>query len=202
MGTALVNARFTPENVKLLDMSCSQALILLAFNDNESLSYAQIKEITGLSENEVKRQLVALTMADHQVLIQTSLKPEETKGGDSKKVVRRAIGPQDTFEVNTLFSAKLKRIAINQMQKKESHKETEEVHEKVLSDRKYLIDAAVVRTMKARLRLSQTDLIAEVIKLVRFPLDIAVLKQRLECLIDSDYMRRDDNDRALFHYVA
>ena len=88
------------------------------------------------------------------------------------------------------------------MQKKETHKETEEVHEKVLSDRKYLIDAAVVRTMKARLRLSQTDLIAEVIKLVRFPLDIAVLKQRLESLIESDYMRRDDNDRALFHYVA
>lgn len=106
------------------------------------------------------------------------------------------------FEVNVSFAAKLKRIAINTLQKKESKKETEDVHEKVLSDRKYLIDAAIVRTMKAKQRLSQNDLIAEVVKLVRFPLEISVLKQRIESLIEGDYMKRDDNDRVLFHYVA
>ena len=116
--------------------------------------------------------------------------------------IRRTIAPSDMFEVNVSFAAKLKRIAINTLQKKESKKETEDVHEKVLSDRKYLIDAAIVRTMKAKQKLSQNDLIAEVVKLVRFPLEISVLKQRIESLIEGDYMKRDDNDRVLFHYVA
>ena len=56
--------------------------------------------------------------------------------------------------------------------------------------------------MKAKQKLSQNDLIAEVVKLVRFPLEISVLKQRIESLIEGDYMKRDDNDRVLFHYVA
>ena len=116
--------------------------------------------------------------------------------------IRRTIAPLDMFEVNVSFAAKLKRIAINTLQKTESKKETEDVHEKVLSDRKYLIDAAIVRTMKAKQKLSQNDLIAEVVKLVRFPLEISVLKQRIESLIEGDYMKRDDNDRVLFHYVA
>jgi cullin 3 len=56
--------------------------------------------------------------------------------------------------------------------------------------------------MKAKQTLNQNDLITEVVKLVRFPLDIAVLKQRIDHLIEGDYMKRDENDRVLFHYVA
>jgi hypothetical protein len=29
-----------------------------------------------------------------------------------------------------------------------------------------------------------------------------VLKQRLEALIEGEYMKIDDNDRTLFHYIA
>lgn len=76
------------------------------------------------------------------------------------------------FKFNKNFKSKLKRIAINTLQKKESKQETEKVHEKVLNDRKYLIDAAVVRTMKARKTVPQTELFEEVIRLVRFPMDI------------------------------
>ncbi len=76
------------------------------------------------------------------------------------------------------------------------------MHEKVIQDRKYLIDAAVVRTMKARVKLSHNDLVTEVVRLVRFPLDISILKQRIEILIDGDYMRRDDKDTNIYHYVA
>jgi hypothetical protein len=46
------------------------------------------------------------------------------------------------------------------------------VHERVLSDRKFMIDAAIVRTMKARRTVPHNELVTEVIRLVRFPLDI------------------------------
>lgn len=78
--------------------------------------------------------------------------------------------------VNIDFKNKLKRIAINTLQKKESKQESENVHEKVVQDRKYLVDAAIVRTMKARRTVAHTDLVGDVIRIVRFPLDIQVMK--------------------------
>jgi cullin-4 len=71
-----------------------------------------------------------------------------------------------------------------------------------VQDRKYLIDAAVVRTMKARRTVSHTDLVTEVVRLVRFPLDIPVLKQRIEQLMESEYMKRDEKEFSLYHYIA
>jgi len=55
MGTCLIQANFNQQQVKLLDMSCSQAIILLAFNDMPRLSCTQIAEMTGLTEAELKR---------------------------------------------------------------------------------------------------------------------------------------------------
>jgi hypothetical protein len=43
-------------------------------------------------------------------------------------------------------------------------------------ERKFIIEAAIVRTMKSRQTLQHNDLVSEVVRLVRFPLDIAVLK--------------------------
>jgi len=58
-------------------MSCSQAVILLVFNTRQQLSYMELLSITGLSDNELKRQIVSLTMNEHQVLIikQSSTQP-------------------------------------------------------------------------------------------------------------------------------
>jgi FAD synthase len=90
--------------------------------------------------------------------------------------VKRLINPEDGFKVNTNFSSVQKKIVINSLQKKESKQEAEVVHEKVIMERKFIIEAAVVRTMKARQTLQHNDLVTEVIRLVRFPLDISVLK--------------------------
>lgn len=116
--------------------------------------------------------------------------------------IKRIINPEDKIQVNVGFSNRLKKIAINSLQKKESKQETEVVMEKVIMDRRFLIDAAIVRTMKARQTLGLNDLIAEVVRLVRFPLDNKTLKQRLEHLIEGEYMRRDEKDHSTFHYVA
>jgi hypothetical protein len=89
-----------------------------------------------------------------------------------QKSVKRTFTPADIFSVNNAFNAKLKRITVNTLQKKETAQETENVHDKILQDRKCIIDAAIVRTMKARRTVIHNDLVTEVIRLVRFPLDI------------------------------
>lgn len=65
-----------------------------------------------------------------------------------------------------------------------------------------MVDAAIVRTMKARRIVPHTVLVQEVIRLVRFPLEMSILKQRIEQLIEGEYMRRDEKDFSLYHYVA
>lgn len=94
-------------------MSCSQAVIVLAFNEHERLNFAQLKETTGLSEAELKRQLVSLTMADHQILINKEESKESKTLKASGGVIKRTITEDDVFEVNSNFSARLKKIAIN-----------------------------------------------------------------------------------------
>jgi cullin-4 len=88
------------------------------------------------------------------------------------KSIKKKITKDDVFEVNMNFRSKLRRVTINSLQRKETKQETQAIHDKVLQDRKYLIDAAIVRTMKAKRTVTHNDLVTEVIRLVRFPLDI------------------------------
>jgi hypothetical protein len=75
------------------------------------------------------------------------------------KTIKKTITPDDSFKVNDKFRSNLKRITINSIQKKESKKDTEKVHERVLGDRKFFIDAAIVKTMKARKEIKHVDLV-------------------------------------------
>ena len=77
----------------------------------------------------------------------------------------------------------MKRITINSIQKKESKKDSESVHQRVLADRKFFIDAAVVKTLKAKRSIRHNELVTEVIALVRFPLEMQALAARIEWLI-------------------
>lgn len=58
------------------------------------------------------------------------------------------ISKESKFRVNTSFTSKHIRIQINAIQKKEGRKESEQVQRKVLADRKFLVDAAIVKVMK------------------------------------------------------
>ena len=109
-------------------MSGSQALILLLFNQNEKITCKEIIEQTGLSDGEVKRQLVSLTLLEHQILLANADKVKssqmmvqtETNNDSKNKVVKKNVTGDDIFEVNVGFKSKLRRIAINTLQKKET----------------------------------------------------------------------------------
>lgn len=77
----------------------------------------------------------------------------------------------------------MKRITINSVQKKETRQDSEKIFERVLAERKFLIDAALVKTMKTRNTLNHRDMVQEVMSLVRFPLEVSALNTRLEHLI-------------------
>ena len=109
---------------------------------------------------------------------------------------------ESRFYVNVDFKSKLRRIQINQIQKKESRVEADAIHDKVLNDRKLYIDAAVVKTMKSKKTLRHAELITEVVKYLRFPCEIEHINQRIKQLIQMDYMKADEKDPKIYVYVA
>jgi cullin 1 len=78
------------------------------------------------------------------------------------------------------------------------------VVEDVQKDRKYAIDAAVVRVMKSRKALEHNQLVLEVMQQVRrmFSADQKAIKKRIEDLIDREYLERDANNPRLYKYLA
>jgi hypothetical protein len=97
-------------------------------------------------------------------------KPQsELKKAAGSKTIKKTITNLDSFCVNDKFRSQMKRITINSIQRKESKKETDAVHEKVLADRKWALDAFIVKVMKGRKSHKHSDLYSEVTRLAPFP---------------------------------
>lgn len=164
-------------------------------------------------------QLISLALMEHKVLTLCRNRPNEIEAellfkksvsaepdeavlevdiqlkkslSSSKQIFKRQVTPQDEFEVNLNFRSGLKRIAINAIQKKESRKDSERIFDLVIKDRKFLIDAAIVKLLKSKRQLSYRDLVREVMGLVRFPLEVSQLNQRIESLRESEYLIQQD----------
>jgi len=189
VSTCLLRANFSSCR-KDLDVSQHQALVLLLFNDTGSsaLSCSSIQASTGIEMEELKRTLQSLALGQVRVL------KKEQKG--------REVEDSDTFVFNAGFSHALVRIKINQIQAKETKQEVDSTHERVVQDRQFQVDAALVRIMKARKVISHVTLMGELISQLRFPCDASVIKKRIESLIDRDYLERHPDDPSQYRYVA
>ena len=72
----------------------------------------------------------------------------------------------------------------------------------VLQDRQYQIDAAIVRTMKARKQLSHKLLVNEVMTQLKFTIRATDLKKRIENLIEREYLARTADSMDVYNYLA
>lgn len=75
--------------------------------------------------------------------------------------------------------------------------------ERITQDRSHSVDAALVRVMKTRKSMTLQDLRLEVVTLMQtFKPDDALIKKRIESLIQREYLERDKNDENLLLYKA
>ena len=114
----------------------------------------------------------------------------------------KEVGDADVFKYVADFKHALVRIKINQIQIQETVDESKRTNEQVMQDRQHQMDAALVRTMKARKQLSHQLLIGEVMPQLKFNVKASDLKKRIEGLIDREYMCRDATTHDLYNYVA
>ena len=167
--------------------------VLMLFNRRPSITFGEIQTETGMGPKDLVRALQPLAVGKQtqRVLVKTPKAKE--------------FEPSDVFTVNDQFTSKLHRVKIQAVAaRSESETERKETKQKVDDDRKHVIEAAIVRIMKARKLLSHTALIAEVTSQLqsRFLPDPMVIKRRIEGLIEREYLKRAPSDRKTYEYVA
>jgi len=189
LGTCVLRTHF-PLGKKELSVSLFQAVVLLLFNDEtiENFSYQHIKEHTNIEDTELKRTLQSLACGKVRILNKVP------KGKDVEN--------EDVFSFNKEFKHQLTRIKVNAIQLKETAEEQKDTEERVFLDRQYQVDAAIVRVMKTRKKLSHNLLISELYNQLKFPVKPSDLKKRIESLIDREYLERDRQNASEYLYLA
>ena len=162
---------------------------LLMFNENQVLTYQQFLQMTQIPPHELHQHLIPLIK--QKILIKTPSNP--------------SFLAEDAMQVNLEFRSNMYRNKIqvlNSKAKKET--DTKKVQGKVEDDRRYAIEAAMIKVMKARRKTDYQNLLTETTRLLapRFNPEPQQIKQRLESLIERGYIERSEEDKRVFKYVA
>ncbi len=180
-------------------VSLCQALVLLQFNESNELSLPHLMNAVGLEDRaEMERTLLSLSLGKDG----TRVLQKRDHDGDKKKKPRMNVHDNDVFRVHSNFKSNTRRIRINNILMKETKEEREKTVKAVSRDRQYLIDAVLVRIMKARKTILHQQLIPQVLEQLKIPAQPSDLKKRIETLIEREYFERDQNDRNRYNYLA
>ncbi|KAH9850620.1 Cullin-domain-containing protein [Lenzites betulinus] len=189
LGTATMRARFKAGE-KELSVSLYQAAMLLLFNEEPTITYADLKEQTGLEDGELKRTLQSLACGKKRVL--------------RKQPAGKDVNATDVFHFNADFTDARFQVHINSIQVKETAEETKRTQSSIETDRKHALDAAIVRVMKGKKELAYEQLKTATIEAVRkhFVPEVSMIKARIQSLVENEYLRRDEEDMNKYIYVA
>eukprot|EP01061_Rhynchopus_euleeides_P018524 TRINITY_DN30669_c0_g1_i1.p1 TRINITY_DN30669_c0_g1~~TRINITY_DN30669_c0_g1_i1.p1 ORF type:complete len:754 (+),score=350.87 TRINITY_DN30669_c0_g1_i1:173-2434(+) len=168
-----------------LQVSTHQAAVLLCFNDPSVVEqdFQSLTTQTRLAEKELEGTLHVLSRL--KVLNTTS--STNIKGAQ--------------FTVNDTFHSASRKVALFNTVHKEGHGTDETTTTKVTEDRKYTIQAAIVRIMKTRKQETHTTLVAEVLKQLSSTFVPAQqdVKRNIELLIEKDYIERTSDGKAYIY---
>eukprot|EP00253_Pinus_taeda_P004246 PITA_04246 len=185
LGTCNIIGKFDPKPMELI-VTTVQASALLLFNASERLSYSEIKSQLNLTDEDIVRLLHSLACAKYKIL--------------NKEPNTKTVAQTDYFEFNAKFTDKMRRIQIPLPPVDEKKKVIEDVDR----DRRYAIDASIVRIMKSRKVLSHQQLVTECVEQLggMFKPDFKAIKKRIEDLITREYLERDKDNPNMFRYLA
>jgi cullin-4 len=184
-----------PSGVKSLLVSQIQALVLLLFNDTDSLSFGAIKDGLRMTDGlpELALALLSLSGAATRVLTRQRLGMFSPATG---------LPAEEVFTFNASFTHIQSDIRVAPILLKDANDEAAVIAEKTAKDRPLVLDAAIVRIMKARQTLLHSELAEQVSRAVKLIVTPADLKKRVELLLEREYLKRDDKDFSRYHYVS
>jgi cullin 3 len=200
-GSAEVEARFPNGAECILSATLPAAIVLSAFADapggiRSHLSVSILAHVTELPLTTLRRALLALSVGRMPVLCRRGAIPLRCSA---------SIAAEDVFWVNPSYQPPASVVVIARVVDRPqlaTQAGGNGGEGRSVRDRATAIDAAVVRVMKAREKLAVDELVQEVTSSIGvFTPTHTDVKARLEHLIDSQYIERDEGNAALLVYV-
>lgn len=163
--------------------------VLMLYNDANSLTFREVQAATKIPADELRRVLQSLALGKSRVL--------------SKSPPTKEVADDDKFAYNDGFTSKSRRVKIAMIAPPREPVQSA-MRARIYDDRKPLIEAAIVRVMKAGKIMEYNKLICEVTKqlLSRFRPDPPEIKRRIESLVDREFLERKEGQRQVYQYVA
>jgi len=196
LGTVSLTAKFTA-GPKDITMSVFQTCILLLVDKAPSgrISVLELGQQIGLEPNKLKPFIASMSPLNKAYSILSKVDAEGNPG------TTKGIQETDYFTYNDAYVNKVRKFKIPPPVAPEDSRPPAQV---VSDNRRFVIDACIVRVMKSRRELRFQVLINEVIdQLSRtFRPEPKVIKARIEDLITRGYLERDEQDPTLFRYLT
>ena len=182
-----------------------QILILLELEKSEPLSIKKLSEILGISKDLIKDNIKGLiynksfnpnSLYDKGVIISINNKTENFKDEDEFKINKNFTS--SSFKFNTLPMPKKKTD-----EEKKKKEEFTEAQNKIKENN--IIRTTLVRIMKSRIGQETTHdwLINETAKQINsFTAQPTQIKENIEKLIEDNFIKRVENKRGCYEYVA
>ncbi|KAL9657721.1 hypothetical protein ABK040_005072 [Willaertia magna] len=192
-----------------LAVSTYQMAILLLFNEHEKLSFGEIEEYTKIPSFDLRKNIAQLVKpVDDGEQYKKFSKILIAKSGNEESGDNAA--KKTTLDKTTVFvpnaNFKSRKLKVNAMPpiSKQTDDGAQKINAQVEEERKMVVDAVIVRIMKARKVLNHRELVLETTKQLqqRFMPAPNLIKKRIENLIEREYLERDENDRQTYKYLA
>ncbi|CUA71111.1 Cullin-1 [Rhizoctonia solani] len=175
LGTNYLNRKY------ILLTSSYQMAVLTQYNTSNTLHLDELVTATGIPKDSLTQVLMILTKA--KILMN-----KET----------------NQYDLNTDFKSKKIRLKLNQPIKTEIKRESIDSLKSVNEDRKYVIQAAIVRIMKTCQMMSNQALVQEVTSQISscFAPKSADIKKAIDKLLEKEYIEQVGGDMDFFKYIA
>lgn len=200
MGEATMRATFKKDGQPITYEVAAPTfcmMVLMLFNEHEKLTFDEIQQLTNVPTEQLIRTMQSIAVAPKTRLLK-------------KEPMSRDVSPTDQFSYNAEFKHQFRKFKValvseQSTNKVENAEERKETQKKADDQRGLLIDAAVVRIMKARKTMTHQQLMTETIQMLstRFQPEVSMIKKKIETLIEREYLERgSDPANPSYNYLA
>lgn len=193
-GNIQIQTTYLSKNYQCV-VNAFQASILFLYNQKKVYTINELQDRLQLSSEDLKSSLLKLCNPKSQVLTKEISKPNFDN--PNEKILLNEKFENSNIRLQLVPSPNAKMMA----QGAGGTKTQDDIENDVQKERGMIIDAVIVRTMKARKVEQNNELVTTVIsQITLFKAQPLLIKKRIESLIEREYLERDKEQKSKYIY--